>query len=153
MEIDQNEAWRGVDRDSVVGPGSVIRIIGSIVLGALTMGAAAHADEAALTVPLSPEQAQARQLGIFLGGAATSYDLCVRKGFLPKDTQVAEEVAKSILEKMRALSRGPDQSVYVQDGWDMMKKEVSENESFYTREKCAFVGKEWAKIIAQTKKQ
>jgi hypothetical protein len=29
-----------------------------------------------------------------------------------------------------------------------MKKEISEHESFYTKEKCASVGKEWAKMLA-----
>jgi hypothetical protein len=49
---------------------------------------------------------------------------------------------------MRALNKGPDYFAYVQDGWDLMKTEIAEDESFYTREKCVGVGKEWAKMIA-----
>jgi hypothetical protein len=112
------------------------------------IGAAAHADEIAASAPLSAEQAQARQFGIFFGGTASQYDLCVKKGFLGKGDQSAEETAKSILAKARALNHGADLSVYIEDGWDMMKKEISEHESFYTKEKCAAVGKEWAKMIA-----
>jgi hypothetical protein len=114
--------------------------------------ATVYADEASMSVPLTAEQAQARQLGIFLGGTASQYDLCVRKGFLTKGDRGAEEIAKSILEKMRALNKGADQSAYVQEGWDMIKKEISEHESFFTQDKCASVGKEWAKLMATVKK-
>jgi hypothetical protein len=116
------------------------------------MNTVVYADEAAMSIPLTSEQAQARQLGIFLGGTASQYDVCVRKGFLTKGDRSAEEIAKSILEKMRALNKGADQSAYVQEGWDMMKKEISEHESFLSQDKCASVGKEWAKIIATLKK-
>lgn len=114
--------------------------------------ATVYADEASMSVPLTAEQAQARQLGIFLGGTASQYDLCVRKGFLTKGDRGAEEIAKSILEKMRALNKGADQSAYVQEGWDMIKKEISEHESFFTEDKCASVRKEWAKLMATVKK-
>jgi ribosome biogenesis protein Nip4 len=98
-------------------------------------------------------QAQARQFGIFFGGTASQYDLCVKKGFLPKGNQSAEEIAKSFLEKTWATNQGTDQSVYVQDGWNMMKKEISENESFYTQEKCASVGKQWTKLLVAMRKK
>jgi len=110
--------------------------------------AAALADSASPGAALTTEQAQARQLGIFVGGTATEYDLCVRKGFLAKADPGAEDAAKQIFENMRASRIGPDQSAYVQEGWDMMKKQISGNESFFTREKCSWVGKEWAKIVA-----
>jgi hypothetical protein len=42
--------------------------------------------------------------------------------------------------------------LYVQQGWDLMKKEISEHESFYTQERCASVGKEWAKMMATAKR-
>jgi opacity protein-like surface antigen len=112
----------------------------------------AFADDTQVPATLSNEQAQARQLGIYFGGMASQYDLCVRKGFLAKGDQSAEQIAKSALEKVRSLGKGPDQSAYVQDGWDTMKKEISEHESFYTKEKCASVGKEWAKMVANLKK-
>src|SRR5277367_1615981 len=97
---------------------------------------AAYADVPAAPQTLSSEQAQARQLGIFVGGTATQYDLCVKKGFLAKGDRSAEESAESIFEGMRATGNGPDQSAFMREGWDMMKKEISEHESFFTKEKC-----------------
>jgi hypothetical protein len=117
-------------------------------LGLIMWGSAANAQNAVAT----QDQGQARQLGILVGGTATQYDLCVKKGFVAKIDQSAEETAKSFFEKMRA-NGGPDQSAYVQEGWDMMKKEISAHESFYTQEKCAGVGKEWAKIVATMRKK
>jgi hypothetical protein len=117
------------------------------------IGSAAYADETQAPTTLSNEQAQARQLGIYFGGTASQRDLCVKKGFLPKGDQSAEDIAKSVLEKVRTLSKGADQSAYVQDGWNMMKKEISEHESFYTQEKCSSVGKQWAKMLATMAKK
>jgi opacity protein-like surface antigen len=98
-------------------------------------------------------QAQARQFGIYFGGTASQYDLCVKKGFLPKGNQSAEEVAQAFLEKAWTTNQGTDQSVYVQDGWNRMKKEISENESFYTQERCAAVGKQWTKMLVVIRKK
>lgn len=117
-------------------------------LGLIMWGSAASAQNAVAT----QDQGQARQLGILVGGTATQYDLCVKKGFLTKSNPGAEETAKSFFEKMRA-DGGPDQSAYVQEGWDMMKKEISAHESFYTQEKCAGVGKQWARITATLRKK
>jgi hypothetical protein len=119
-------------------------------LGLIMWGSAAHAQNAPATA--TQAQGQARQLGILVGGTASQYDLCVKKGFLAKSDQEAQETAKSILEKIRA-SGGPDQSTYVQEGWDMMRKEISAHESFYTQEKCNGVGKQWAKITAAMRKK
>jgi len=101
----------------------------------------------------TPAQAQARQFGIFFGGTASQYDLCVKKGFLPKGNQSAEEIAKSFLEKTWTTNQGTDQSVYVQDGWNTMKKEISENEPFYTQGRCASVGKQWRKLLEVMRKK
>jgi hypothetical protein len=119
-------------------------------LGLIMWGSVANAQNAPATAP--QDQGQARQFGILVGGTATQYDLCVKKGFLAKSDQSAEETAKSIFEKMRA-NGGPDQSAYVQEGWDMMKKEITSHESFYTQEKCAGVGKEWTRIMATMQKK
>jgi hypothetical protein len=120
-------------------------------LGLIMCGSAANAQNAPAPATPTQEQGEARQFGILVGGTATQYDLCVKKGFIAKSDQSAEETAKSIFEKMRAS--GPDQSAYVQEGWDMIKKEISAHESFYTQEKCAGVGKEWAKIMATMRKK
>lgn len=98
-------------------------------------------------------QAEARQFGILFGGTASQYDLCVKKGFLPKGDQTAEEIAKSYLEITSRTHLAADQSVFVQDGWNMIKKEISENESFYTQARCASVGKEWTKLLAVMRKK
>jgi hypothetical protein len=116
-------------------------------LGLIMWGGAANAQNAVAT----QAQGQARALGMLVGGTATQYDLCVKKGFL-KSNQSAEETARSFFEKIRA-NGGPDQSAYVQDGWDTIAKEISDHESFYTQEKCAGVGKEWAKITATMRKK
>ncbi len=115
-------------------------------------GGLALANDAPEPTTNTPAQAQARQFGIFFGGTASQYDLCVKKGFLPKGNQSAEEIAKAFLDKTWTNNQGTDQSVYVQDGWNKMKKEISENESFYTRERCAPVGKQWAKLLEVIRK-
>jgi hypothetical protein len=116
-------------------------------LGLIMWGSAANAQNAVAT----QAQGQARALGMLVGGTATQYDLCVKKGFL-KSNQSAEETAKAFFEKIRA-NGGPDQSAYAQEGWDTIAKEISDHESFYTQEKCAGVGKEWAKITATMRKK
>jgi hypothetical protein len=121
-------------------------------LGLVIWGSAANAQNVPGTPTATQVQGEARQVGILVGGTATQHDLCVKKGFLPNSDQNAEETAKSIFEKMRA-NGGPDQSAYIQEGWDMMKKEISAHESFYTQSKCAGVGKEWARIVATMRKK
>src|SRR5579863_220627 len=117
------------------------------------VGGLVHADEKLEPATTTSAQAQARQFGIFFGGTASQYDLCVKKGFLPKGNQSAEEIAKAFLEKTWASNQGTDQSVYVQDGWNKMKKEISENESFYTQQRCAAVGKQWTKLLEAIRKK
>src|SRR5580698_3629387 len=76
-------------------------------------GAAVHASDVPEPTTSTQAQAQARQFGIFFGGTASQYDLCAKKGFLPKGNQSAEEIAKSFLEKTWATNAAGDQSVYV----------------------------------------
>jgi hypothetical protein len=116
-------------------------------LGLIMWVGAANAQNAVAT----QAQGQARALGMLVGGTATQYDLCVKKGFL-KSNQSAEEIAKAFFEKIRANGTS-DQSAYAQEGWDTIAKEISDHESFYTQEKCAGVGKEWTKITARMLKK
>jgi hypothetical protein len=116
-------------------------------------GGLVHAGDAPEPTTNTQAQAQARQFGIFFGGTASQYDLCVKKGFLAKGNQSAEQIAKSFLEKTWATNQSTDEAVYVQDGWDKMKKEISENESFYTQQRCAAVGKQWTKLLEVIKKK
>lgn len=126
-----------------VYPKEVTIVLGLAVLG----GAAAYAAEDSASVAPDSEEAQARRFGIFFGGMASQYDLCVKKGFLPKGDQSAEEVAKLILEKMRQFDKGTDQSAFVQQGWDAIKLEIVRHESEYTQEKCSWVANEWRKMV------
>jgi hypothetical protein len=90
---------------------------------------------------------------MFFGGTASQFDLCVKKGFLPPGKQSAEDIAKAALERIRAANTGTDHSAFVQEGWDYMKKEITDNESFYTQARCAGVGREWAKLMANLPKK
>jgi len=118
-----------------------------LALVALTYGAA-YAEDVPASAASNTELAQARQFGIFFGGMATQYDLCVKKGFIAKGDQSAEDVAKSILQKMREFNKGTDQSVHVQEGWDAIKQEIAKHGSEYTQEKCSWVAREWGKMVA-----
>jgi hypothetical protein len=120
-----------------------------VILALVTlMYGAAYAEDVPASAASTSELAQARQFGIFFGGTASQYDLCVKKGFLAKGDQSAEAIAKSILEKMRQFNNWTDQTAFVQEGWDAMKQEVAKRESEYTQEKCSWVAKEWAKMVA-----
>src|SRR3984957_20061763 len=115
----------------------------------LPVGGWVFANDAPEPATDTTAQAQARQFGIFYGGTASQYDLCVKKGYLPKGDQSAEELAKSMLDKvLRASTTGPELFGYVQDGWDTMKQQISQHESFYTQERCSGVAREWVKMIA-----
>ena len=58
-------------------------------------------DEVPVDDKLAQLQRGAQAFGVFFGGMATQFDLCVKKGFLPKPKQSAEATAQSVLEKMR----------------------------------------------------
>ena len=136
----ENFKWHGIKKLIVVLP---LAVAPGLV----------HAGDGTEPTTNTQGQAQARQFGIFFGGTASQYDLCVKKGFLPKGNQNAEEIAKSFLEKTWATNPAADQSVYVEDGWNKMKKEISEHESFYTQQRCAAVGKQWAKLLEAIRKK
>src|SRR5580658_3396749 len=93
---------RGLPVARVAARGFTVRyimkqVIATFILLAL-YGAVVYADDAPASAASTSEQAQARQFGIYFGGMASQYDLCVKKGFLVKGNQSAEEAAKSILE-------------------------------------------------------
>jgi len=130
------------------------RLASSVVALAVAgmIAGSARADDPSMSPTATAAEAQARQVGMFVGGTASQYDLCAKKGFLPAVKPSAEETARAMLEKIQVSSGGVDQSVYIQQGWDLMKKEISEHESFYTQERCTSVGKEWAKMMATAKR-
>lgn len=125
-----------------------IRALFVVLLACASLASATYGDDVPASQALAQGQANAQEFGVFFGGMATQYDLCVKKGFLPKGKQSAEATAKLILQKMREFTPGPDQSAYVQEGWDLAKSEVAKHSSDYAREKCnSWVGKEWAKML------
>ena len=75
------------------------------------------------------------------------------KGFSPQRQSKCGGDCESFLEKTWATNQTTDESLYVQNGWDTIKKEISENESFYTQEKCTPVGKQWAKLLEVIRKK
>src|ERR1700675_3291529 len=109
-----------------------IRILFVVILACVSLASAAYGDDDPAAKALAQTHADAQEFGVFFGGMATQYDLCVKKGFLPKGKQSAEATAKSILEKMRQYTPGPDQSGHVQKGWDLAKREIAKHSSDYT---------------------
>lgn len=141
------KAWFSIRMEIGLKSRSEIRQLACIGgLAALAAGAAS-ADDAPAAAAASTEQAQAMEFGIFFGGMASQYDLCVNKGLLPKGNQSAEAIAASIIAKMHELNKGTDQSSYVQQGWDVIKQEITKHAPDYTREKCSWVGAEWQKMV------
>ena len=96
----------------------------------------------------APSKRKQDNLGYILAGWLLSTIFASAKGFLAKGDRSAEEVAKSILEKMRQFDKGPDESAFVQEGWDAIKQEIGKHEAEYTQEKCSWVANEWAKMVA-----
>ena len=133
--------------------GHVMKELFAVFALMVPVSALVHANDAPEPTTNTPVQARARQFGIFFGGTASQYDLCVKKGFLPKGNQSAEEIAKAFLDKTYSTNQGTDQALYVQDGWNTMKKEITENESFYTQARCAAVGKQWTKLLDVMRKK
>jgi hypothetical protein len=120
-----------------------------VLLAMASSAGLAYGDEDRAAKELAQGHADAQEFGIFFGGMATQYDLCVKKGFLPSKKQSAEATAKLLLEKIRNATPGPDQSTYVQLGWDLAKQEIASRQKDYTRERCSsFVATEWAKMLA-----
>jgi hypothetical protein len=50
---------------------------------------------------------------MFVGGTASQYDLCAKKGFVPAVKPSAEDTARAMLEKLQVSSGGVDQSLYI----------------------------------------
>src|ERR1700734_4561889 len=57
-------------------------------LGLIMWGSAANAQNAPAPATPTQDQGEARQFGILVGGTATQYDLCVKKGFIAKMVKV-----------------------------------------------------------------
>jgi hypothetical protein len=123
------------------------RLIAVALLSFTWIAFVARADEAPASTAEATEQAQAMEFGIFFGGMASQYDLCVSKGFLPKGDRSAEDIAASVIEKMRQTNQGADQTAYVRKGWDFMKQQLAGRSASFTQERCTGVAAEWKKML------
>ena len=101
------------------------------------------AEEPTVAGDVSTERAKAIQFGIFFGGIACQYDLCVRKGFLRKNNP---SEANWVLDKMQEFNHFTDQRSFMQQGWETMKQWIAQHDADYTQEKCSWVAREWKKM-------
>jgi hypothetical protein len=127
-------------------PNDPPRLLRVLLIAALATRIAS-ADEAPDSAVATREAAQAEEFGIFFGGMASQFDLCVRRGFLPKGDRSAEQTAATVIDTMRESNPGADQTRFVRQGWDFMKQQIARRASDYTPQKCAWVGKEWDKML------
>jgi hypothetical protein len=112
------------------------------------LSVAAHSEDAPVATAAATEQAQAIQFGIFFGGMTSQYDLCVKKGYLPKESQSAAVVANGVLDKMQEFNHWTDQRSYVRKGWEIMRQQIAQHYADDTRAKCSSVATEWKKMEA-----
>jgi hypothetical protein len=100
------------------------------------------------------EQAAAMEFGLFLGGAATQYDQCVDKGYIPSEPQKAEDKVISFIK--RSEQAAPDEKtkqnyVYVQKGWDLAKQKIKEQTPKYWEDNCTRIIEQWNKYLKMLK--
>ncbi len=69
----------------------------TLILGLVGLnGVAVHADDVPAPGAIGTEQAQAREFGIFFGGMASQYDLCVKKACQIACTETYNEGAAKL---------------------------------------------------------
>jgi hypothetical protein len=100
------------------------------------------------TIPVKSEPAQAMEFGIYFGAAASRYDLCANKGFVPRGAQSAEELAESMLKTMEERTRDTEGTLNVRKGWDLAKQQIAQRSADYTQTRCQEVAAQWAKCRA-----
>jgi hypothetical protein len=93
------------------------------------------------------QQAQATEFGIFFGGAASQFDLCVEKGFLPRPERSAESQANSFIAASEKAMSSEAMTPFVRKGWDRAKQKLHEPEFAVTKEKCEFIAAQWQKNV------
>jgi hypothetical protein len=100
---------------------------------------------AARAIPSDP--AQAMQFGIFFGGTASQHELCVKRGFLPKETRSAEQEANSILTTMEQHNQDPEGTINARKGWQLAKQQMQQHGGDFTQERCNAVVAQWKKFL------
>jgi hypothetical protein len=97
----------------------------------------------------SPEAqaAQAKEVGMYLGAAASQYDLCVKKGFAPRSSPSAEEMAESFLEVLEQRNNDPEGATKAREGWQLAKQELAKRAANYDQGRCDMVVATWKKLL------
>ncbi|HSB94961.1 MAG TPA: hypothetical protein VLC91_00830 [Spongiibacteraceae bacterium] len=91
------------------------------------------------------DQVQAMQFGLMLGGAATQYDGCAKRGLAPILKPSAEDEAKSFFKASEEHTHSKESSVYVLKGWDLAKQKIQEQDSEYWKNQCVEITQQWEK--------
>ena len=127
---------------------STIKVLACIsVTFATYQPAIGHAESSQIEQP----HAQAMQLGFFLGGSATQYDLCVAKGYIQPGPQKAEDEVVSYLKASEQFVHDQEGISYVQKGWDIAKQKINEQSPQYWESNCDSIGKQWNKYVTMLK--
>jgi hypothetical protein len=90
--------------------------------------------------------AQAEEFGIFFGSAASQYDLCVSRGFIPKGPRSAQEDANSFLAEMERRTEDHAGVANARKGWELAKQEIDEHRADFTEKRCEDVQAQWIKL-------
>lgn len=97
------------------------------------------------------QHVQAMEMGLFLGGSATQYDVCVAKGYIPPGPKKAEDEVVLYLKASEQFTHDQEGISYVQKGWDIAKQKVREQTPKYWESNCGSIGKQWNKYAVMLK--
>ena len=97
------------------------------------------------------QQIQAMIFGMYLGGAASQFDMCVEKGYLPSPERSAESQANSFIAASEQAMHSQAMTPFVRKGWDKVKQKIHEPDFELTKEKCDFIGTQWQKNVTMLK--
>jgi hypothetical protein len=122
----------------------LMRILRTLVFVGIT-AISFHSGQSVADELSEADQAQAMQVGLMLGGAATQYDECTKRGLAPTIKSSAEDEAKSFFKKSEEHTHNKESSVYVLKGWDLAKQKIQEQDSGYWKNQCAEITHQWEK--------
>jgi hypothetical protein len=118
-----------------------------LVFGALLVGSAQAANVVRPSHSPDTKDARAIEFGMFLGGTATQYDLCVSRGFAPQTRPSAEGLVNRFLQAMEQHTHDAVGVAQARQGWRRMKQEIGEHAADFTRERCAVVIADWKRML------
>ncbi|WP_342620826.1 hypothetical protein [Rhodoferax sp. GW822-FHT02A01] len=91
--------------------------------------------------------AQAASIGVYFGGTASQFDMCVDKGFLPPPKATAESQVNEYLAKPDRGKQELAMEPYFRKGWDMARQQLHEPGFAMTKERCDFIKSQWEKYV------